>query len=282
MISRTTTLAATLLLALFASGRSPHLVQGDPESWVVMFQSRSFDLQEFRTAVRRGETADRLAAITADLQQRVLADQSAFVAALQQIGGSVHEQWWLINGCAVDIPAGTSAALAALPGVASIEADSGLSPGAHRATDEFNHAAQTAHRLGYTGEGVGLAIMDTGQDSNCNGQNRPHRLYYPDGDPTKMTGRGIAGSRLERNLQLGAMPADDQLGHGTAVAALAAGAAWGAPGAHHGHGAAVAVLCCLKTGVGFGQIGFQLFGRIGGGQRGLLAGARIVQLFFER
>ena len=139
-------------------------------------------------------------------------------------------------------PAGTSAALAALPGVASIEADSGLSPGAHRATDEFNHAAQTAHRLGYTGEGVGLAIMDTGQDSNCNGQNRPHRLYYPDGDPTKMTGRGIAGSRLERNLQLGAMPADDQLGHGTAVAALAAGAAWGAPGAHHGHapGASIA------------------------------------------
>ena len=242
MPSRTTTLLATLLLAWVIHGLCPPHERGPAEPWIVLFESRSFDLTEFRSAVRRDVPAKELATITDDLAERVRADQADFAGALREFGGQVRQQWWLINGCAVDIPAGTSQGLATLPGVASIEPDSGFRPGANRTSETYDHRVHEVHRLGYTGEGVGLAIMDTGQDANCNGTNRPHRLYYPQGDHDNNTGRGIAGSRLECNLQLGAMPAEDLTGHGTAVAALAAGAAWGPPGAMPGHapGASIA------------------------------------------
>ncbi|MEC7585069.1 MAG: S8 family serine peptidase, partial [Planctomycetota bacterium] len=242
MPSRTTTLLATLLLAWVVHSICPPQPRGPVEPWIVLFESRSFDLREFRTAVRGNLPAETLATITDGLAERARSDQEDFCEALSAIGGRVRQQWWLINGCAVDIPAGTSQALLALPRVASIEPDSGFQPGGHRTSEDPDHRVNEVHRRGYTGEGVGLAIMDTGQDANCNGTNRPHSLYFPHGNPANTTGKGIAGSRLERNLQLGAMPAEDVTGHGTAVAALAAGAAWGPQGARPGHapGASIA------------------------------------------
>jgi subtilisin family serine protease len=235
MLSRTTTLTATLMLAFLVNGTSAHTAVGSVESWIVLFQNRSFDLDQFRDAIRSGATAERVGQITSAMQQKVKTDQAAFTTALQTVGGKVRDQWWIINGCSVDIPAGTSSQLLLLPGVASIEPDHGASPGGGRAIDAYNHAASTAHIRGYRGTGVGLAIIDSGQDSDTDLSGRPHRVYYPGGDAGNATGGGIGGSRLVHNEQLGRQPADDVTGHGTAVAAAAAGAAWGAVGALDGH-----------------------------------------------
>lgn len=75
-----------------------------------------------------------------------------------------------------------------------------------------------------------------------NGTTRPHRVYFPNGNPALTTGGGIGGSRLLVNRQIGAQSADDTNGHGTGVASISAGANWGTSGADDGH-APMAGIC---------------------------------------
>mgnify|MGYP001453161871 CR=1 FL=1 len=71
---------------------------------------------------------------------------------------------------------------------------------------------------------------------------RPHRAFFPGGDINNKTGGGIGGSRLVVNEKVGAMLADDQHGHGTGVASVAAGSSWGPKesGDGHAYGARIA------------------------------------------
>jgi serine protease AprX len=131
-------------------------------------------------------------------------------AAVLGVGGTIVTQYHLIDGVEAVIPAALESVLAALPGIivtpdvsVSIQATP-ESTGPHTPSDVF--LAQTgATRLaaaGDTGQGVTVAVLDTGID----------RL--PD-----FSGRLIGGA----DLTGGDNPFQDGYGHGTFVAGLIAG-----------------------------------------------------------
>jgi serine protease AprX len=132
------------------------------------------------------------------------------VTAVLQVGGSVQTQFQLINGVLASIPTAAAAVLNALPGiVVTPDAQVSLqdvpeSTGPHAPSDAF--LTQTgASRLaaqGDTGQGVTVAVVDTGIDQ------------LPD-----FSGRLIGGV----DLTGGGDPFQDSYGHGTFVAGLIAG-----------------------------------------------------------
>lgn len=226
-------------LAPILANTPPHGLPGErpgTERWIVHFERRSFDLLGFRAAVLTRAPADRAAAMIADLERRVAADQKPFVDAATRVGASIVAQWWLINAAAVDLPRSSLDALRALPNVAYVEPDREHWPVIGRATGVNNHNADYVQsQLGFRGVGVCAGVMDTGHDENMNGSGRPHRTYFPNGNANDQTGGGIGGSRLVVNRQMGTSNADDVHGHGTGVAAIVAGGDWGTPAADHGH-----------------------------------------------
>lgn len=244
--SPTHVLAFGLFATLVASRLSPPASAASlasPERWIVLFRDRSFDLHAYRAAIRAHRPDAEIKAIVADLDRRAADDQQPFVTQVAELGGRVLHHWWIINGCAVELPADRALALPTLPGVLRADREAAPRPGGEPtgtadhtrsapapAAIERDHGAATARAFGVDGAGQTLAILDTGQDADCNGSGRPHPLYF-----AATAGTGIAGSRLVRNAQMGRMPADDRIGHGTAVAAIAAGAPWNAPGAAAGH-----------------------------------------------
>lgn len=106
------------------------------------------------------------------------------------------------------------------------------------AIDGAHHNHQSVHQSGNEGEGIGVAILDSGIDADHAGSGRPHAAFYPDGDPSNTTGAGLSGSRIM--ALAGADYEEDTFGHGTRMASFAAGAQYnnlpgvsdgGAPGA---------------------------------------------------
>jgi serine protease AprX len=132
------------------------------------------------------------------------------VAAVLQVGGTVLQQYHLIDGVEAIVPRVLEPLLDALPGItvtpdASISVQSAPeSTGPHTPSDAF--LAETgARRLaadGDTGQGVTVAVLDTGIDN------------LPD-----FSGRLIGGVDLTGAGQ----PYQDSYGHGTFVAGLVAG-----------------------------------------------------------
>ncbi|HHI81502.1 MAG TPA: hypothetical protein ENK02_16185 [Planctomycetes bacterium] len=204
----------------------PGAIKGT-ERWIVHFKSRSFNLQGFRKAVQSNDAA-KVSAVVRNLEAKVKADQAAFEKAVEAMGGEMVAQWWLINGCAIDIPPSKLAELRKMENVDFIEPDQETYPQIKTATDSRNHNADALQVRGIRGLGVTTAIMDTGQDERLGLTNRAHITYYTDGNLTKP-------SRLIANKKIGAMPADDVHGHGTGVASIAAGAKWRTSTADHGH-----------------------------------------------
>ncbi len=198
------------------------------ERWIVLFKNRSFDLSEFRSAIYSGASPARVARIVKDLEEEVKADQADFVRFIEKLGGKVVVQWWIIDGCAVDIPFGKLDLVRRHPRVAFVEPDRVRKPLAPilTSTNIHNHVVDPLQAQGYMAKGVTVAIMDTGQDSNMGGTGRPHATYYVNGDIHNKTGGGIGGSRLLANIKVGTMSPDDVHGHGTGVAGIAAGEKW--------------------------------------------------------
>src|SRR5580704_4523988 len=132
------------------------------------------------------------------------------VTAVLEVGGSVQTQFHLINGVIASIPTAAAAVLDALPGI-SITPDAQVSlqdvpesTGPHAPSDAFltqTGASQLA-AAGDTGQGVTVAVVDTGIDQ------------LPD-----FSGRLIGGV----DLTGGGNPFQDGYGHGTFVAGLIAG-----------------------------------------------------------
>ena len=132
------------------------------------------------------------------------------VAAVLGIGGTILTQYHLIDAVDAVIPAALEPVLAALPGI-SVTADATVSvqstvesTGPHTPSDTFlqeTGAAQLA-ASGDTGQGVTVAVLDTGVDN------------LPD-----FSGRLIGGV----DLTGGNNPYQDDYGHGTFVAGLIAG-----------------------------------------------------------
>ncbi len=132
------------------------------------------------------------------------------VTAVQQVLGTVLTQYHLIDGVEASIPTVLEPALAALPGITvtpdvSVSVQSTTeSTGPHKPSDTFlqqTGAAQLAAE-GDTGQGITVAVLDTGIDN------------LPD-----FAGRLVGGV----DLTGGNKPHEDGYGHGTFVAGLIAG-----------------------------------------------------------
>lgn len=132
------------------------------------------------------------------------------VDAVLQVGGTILTQYHIINGVEASILTASEPELAALPGIVvtpdvSVSVQSAPeSTGFHTPSDAFlaeSGATQLA-ASGDTGQGVTVAVLDTGIDK------------LPD-----FTGRLIGGV----DLTSGNNPYQDSYGHGTFVAGLIAG-----------------------------------------------------------
>lgn len=160
--------------------------------------------------------------------------------ALEELGGRVLEHFWIIDGCVVEVPGSQVDALAGLPHVAGVWEDGLRAPGEFApiktSTNMGNHRTDAVQFRGVNGAGVTVAVVDSGLDEQMSSLNRPHRVFFVNGDPNNQTGGGIGGSRMLANVQVGAYPADDPIDHGTRVAGVAIGAKWNTrPESDRGH-----------------------------------------------
>ena len=201
----------------------------------VVFNDRSFTLDEFRMAIETGQPAEVVQSIVDRLQTRVNFERAEFGKRIEALGGKIHRVFWLIDAVTVEIAPDRAAAVRELAGVQSVDPDLPTAPLILTATNASNHATDAVQAAGNRGTGFAAAIIDTGQDSNMGGTGRPHRTYFRGGLTTNTTGGGLNGSLLLANVQSGAQPADDTHGHGTGVASIVAGSTWGGAGADNGH-----------------------------------------------
>src|ERR1700729_2541288 len=132
------------------------------------------------------------------------------ITAVLDVLGTVLTQFQIIDGVEASIPAALEPVLAALPGITvtpdvSVSVESAVeSTGPHTPSDEFlqQTGATPLAAAGDTGQGVTVAVMDTGIDN------------LPD-----FAGRLVGGV----DLSGGNNPFEDDFGPGTFVAGLIAG-----------------------------------------------------------
>ena len=148
--------------------------------------------------------------------QRASAERAAIA-----VGGRVVRRLGIIDGFLADIPANTVAALAAAPGVGSVTPDRTMKPMSIVPSLGYNPAdtgslssvtrlvgAQNGWVRGYTGQGVDVAVIDTGV-ARVPGLNA--------------TGKVIDGPDLSFDSPATAMRGVDAFGHGTHMASIIAG-----------------------------------------------------------
>lgn len=202
--------------------------------WIVSCR-HDLSLEPLRAAIASRTTAHEIDAMVADLDARTVALQTDLTHLVASLGGTTVAQWWILpgTGCAVEIDAAHLDALRAHRSVTAIHADSLRAPGGfdliREATDARNHNSDAANALGFRGQGVTIAVLDSGCDENMAVTGRPHATFFVNGDPNNRTGGGMGGSRLLVNRQMGAQSPDDIIAHGTAVTACAAGDVWLGP-----------------------------------------------------
>lgn len=208
------------------------------ERWLVAWSGRPWGLEELAAACRGEAGAREPEALVRELEARAAADQEELGRLAAAHGGALLRSWWLVSAALVEIPPAALGALRAHPRVAAVQPDRLHAPHAPIlvSTDAANHAADVPQGGGRLGQGVCIAVLDTGLDADMAGQGRPHAAFFVNGDVQDRTGGGIGGSRLAANVNLGLMPADDVVGHGTGVAGIAAGQKWNAgPASDRGH-----------------------------------------------
>jgi serine protease AprX len=155
------------------------------------------------------------------------------VAAVLEVGGTVLTQYHLIEGVDASIPTAAEALLAALPGITvtpdvSVNVQAATeSTGPHTPSDAFLPETGSTRLAsgGDTGQGVTVAVLDTGIDN------------LPD-----FAGRLAGGV----DLTGGNNPYQDSYGHGTFVAGLIAGNGASSNGQYSGE-AAGAKLVSIKV-----------------------------------
>jgi serine protease AprX len=164
-------------------------------------------------AVLTGASVAGAPAASASLTETVIVTATGILSPLMavlQVGGTVLTQYNIIDGVEASIPAVLEPVLAALPGI-TVTPDGSITIGSkpestapHTPSDVFlqqTGATQLAAQ-GDTGQGVTVAVLDTGIDK------------LPD-----FSGRLVGGV----DLSGGHNPFQDSYGHGTFVAGLIAG-----------------------------------------------------------
>ncbi len=229
--------------------------------WIVTLR-HELSLEPLRAAIAAagptGDAAARTDALVADLDARTRDLQRDFVTRVASLGGTTVAQWWILpgTGCVVEIEARHVDALRADAAVASVHADSLRRPAGvdliRDATDARNHNSDAANALGFRGQGVTVAVLDSGCDENMAGSGRPHATFFVNGDVNNRTGGGIGGSRLLVNRRIGALSPDDIIAHGTSVTGCAAGEVWPGPRGDAGQAPAASIasysMCDVSNG----------------------------------
>ncbi|HKR99494.1 MAG TPA: S8 family serine peptidase, partial [Candidatus Dormibacteraeota bacterium] len=141
---------------------------------------------------------------------------AADVAAL---GGRMTRTFAILGGGSAVLPAGAAATLEAMPCVAEVTPDGTLTPASIGSYDPtastgslYNTTqligAQAAWAKGYTGQGVGVALIDTGV-APVQGLTGAGKLYN--------------GPDLSFDSQVSQLTYNDEYGHGTHMAGIIAG-----------------------------------------------------------
>ena len=160
------------------------------------------------------------------------------VATIASLGGTVIQQYHVVNGVEAVIPVTSANGLAALPGTVvtpdvTVAVQGGYSSGPHTPSDAFlqQTGANQLAAGGDTGQGATVAVLDTGIDN------------LPD-----FAGRLIGGVDLTKEKN----PYQDDYGHGTFVAGLIAGSGASSNGQYSGE-APGADLVAVKVADGDGS-----------------------------
>jgi serine protease AprX len=143
----------------------------------------------------------------------------AVAATVRSLGGRMSRPLPILDGGAARVPGSELAALSASPCVAAVSPDANLKPASigsydpsadtgslYNTTQIIN--AQRAWSSGYTGKGVGVALIDTGV-APVSGINAPGQL--------------INGPDLSFDSQSSSLTYNDEYGHGTHLAGIIAG-----------------------------------------------------------
>jgi hypothetical protein len=197
-----------------------------PKSYVVMFTTRSFDLDVFRDAIYARRPAAQIDTIVKGLEVAAVRDQAEFTQAVTGLGGRVISHYWLINGaCVADIADDKVADLRALPNVAEVHpnrvyraVNNTARNATHHEADQAN-ARQTSGGAFVTGRNVSVAVLDTGIDRLYAATGLPNPAFYVGGSQSNMTGGGLNGSRVKAVYGVPSLGnvTEDGHGHGTHV-----------------------------------------------------------------
>lgn len=137
---------------------------------------------------------------------------------LMALGGQVTDEYPLLGMIAVKLPRSALEALVQLPMVLRLSPVASGAPSIYRLTNGANHNADFVHDyLGITGEGGVLALLDTGIDLDSDGNGNVHPAFLDE----QGNSRVIAAFNINHPGDL-----EDYLGHGTAVAGIAAARDW--------------------------------------------------------
>jgi bacillopeptidase F len=142
-------------------------LQPDREVSVIVALSAKADLKR----VKDRDRGLRRAAVVSALKSKADATQGPFKSFLEARGAKRVRSLWIINGMAITAPAAVIGELANLPGIESIRPDGivavPVAAPAVPAPAEWNIAAVRAPelwQLGFNGQGIVVANMDTGVD----------------------------------------------------------------------------------------------------------------------
>jgi len=152
--------------------------------------------------------------VVAELRNRAAASLPTLVSSMQALGAIGIKRLWIINSVAAEIPARSVDDLALLPGVQSVRLDAAVQAPTPQsgtvATPEWNITkirAPELWNLGYLGQGVVVASLDTGVD-----------VEHPDLAP-----RWRGGTNSWFDPYEGTVSPFDVSGHGTQVMGLIVG-----------------------------------------------------------
>ena len=197
-------LGLVLLLATgMAFGVSPHAPQSGPFSRVAP------ELSDLLSRAKRGTAKGQTVRV---IVQYKLAPTAAHYSTMKNRGGLLHAKLHLIKAAAFTIPVSALPALEADPEILSVTIDHPMN-----VMDDLTNSATgvaSAWNAGYTGAGVGIAVIDSGiNDSHSDLWDSAHSysrvVYHQDFTGTATTNSSGANY--------------DLYGHGTHVAGIIAG-----------------------------------------------------------
>ncbi len=164
---------------------------------------------KFSAELRQGPVTDQNGMITVIVQHKQM-PTSAHLKDMQSRGVNIESKFHTIRAVVMHVPVSMLAELASDPNVAYITPDRQVSVNSNPVTEEFATAVQAdiaASQYGFTGSGIGVAVIDSGiaANSDLNNVSGVSRVVY------------------SQSFVSGNTSAVDQFGHGTHVAGLIGG-----------------------------------------------------------